>query len=115
MIGIRRKRSILRSQGIEADEILPGERVFDRALTADRIARLDALGFEWNAAVGCAPVPWEERFQEVVEYHAHYGRWPSQSMGTMGDWVHRQRQAYMSREKHFMKKKFHKVRCLAPR
>jgi len=107
--GLREKRSLLWRQGLEAEELADGALVTDRALTADRIARLDSVGFVWSGAFGCAKVPWEERFREMMDYYEHHGRWPSQSMGTMGEWIRKQRVLYVKRDENFMKRKFPKL------
>ena len=72
--GIREKRSSLWRQGIEFEELAEGARITNRVLTADRIARLDELGFVWSGAFGCPKVSWEGRFREMMNYYEQHGR-----------------------------------------
>jgi hypothetical protein len=62
-----------------------------KKLAADRIAKLDSLGFQWNVLVD-----WDVRFGELVDYHRmnrhcnvpyKYGPNPQ-----LGEWVNKQRQ-----------------------
>mmetsp|Transcript_45567 Transcript_45567/g.96884 ORF Transcript_45567/g.96884 Transcript_45567/m.96884 type:complete len:158 (+) Transcript_45567:1380-1853(+) len=50
-------------------------------------------------------VSWESRFMELMDYYETNGRWPSQSMGTLGEWVHKQRGFYARNDKNYMKDK----------
>ena len=77
-------------------------------LTADRIRKLDEIGFLWPS-IDYAPVSWEGRFQEMMNYYEMNGRWPTQSMGRMGDWIQKQRGLYAKRDASFMKKRFFKA------
>ena len=54
-----------------------------RRLTADRLARLDALGFDWVVTAG-PKASWEARFAELAAYRRAHGRFPSQSEGRLG-------------------------------
>ena len=42
---------------------------------------------------------------ELMEYNERNGRWPSQSMGQLGEWVHKQRGYYGRNDKNYMEKK----------
>ena len=53
---------------------------------------------------------WEERFRELIEYYEINGKWPPQSVGTLGDWVHRQRTSYNLKEEKYMRTKAPRVR-----
>ena len=65
--GLRAKRAVLRKRGVEgAEEVPPGKPVLSQTLTADRLARLDALEFVWDASPGHVRLTWEERFQEMM-------------------------------------------------
>jgi len=101
---IREKKSILLRKGIEA-EVPPfhGNKITLRTLTADRVETLESMGFAW--IVGSTKelrIPWEERFRELVEYREENGRWPSQTVGGLGLWVHRQRKKYSQKDEKYM-------------
>lgn len=59
-------------------------------LEADRIHRLNEIGFVWDLL----ELQWEERFKELMVYEAEHGsmnvpqRWP----GGLGSWINNQRQ-----------------------
>ena len=63
-------------------------------ISADRIARLNALGFEWDLLAAA----WEENFAALAVYKDQYGdcgvsnRWPENP--SLGNWVSTQRKAY---------------------
>jgi len=108
--GLRAKRAVLRKRGVEgAEEVPPGKPVLSQTLTADRLARLDALEFVWDASPGHVRLTWEERFQEMMDYYETHGTWPTQSMGALGGWVKNQRRLYTLRDKTFMQDKFYKL------
>jgi len=70
---------------------------FPSALTADRIRRLESLGFTWS--VRPEPVTtWNQKFQELKAYKATYGNCmvPQryQANSQLGTWVHTQRRQY---------------------
>ncbi|KAL7546550.1 hypothetical protein ACHAWF_009911 [Thalassiosira exigua] len=102
---LRSHRAALRKRGIEHEEVPPraGRRVSNKTLTVERIARLEALGFQWS--VQGPKTSWEDRFRDCVEYFETNGRWPSQSMGQLGEWVHKQRTMYAKNDKAYMKAK----------
>jgi len=103
---MRERRGKLAKQNLEYEEPPPeGKPLLPRTLTAERIEKLESIGFLWSVAEPKEKVSWEERFQEVVEYYNENGRWPSQSMGGLGMWVHKQRRMYSKKEKTFMLKK----------
>ena len=81
----------LKQRGLEHEEIpvraKHANRVSGKILTAERIARLDSIGFCWNVWEERFPnvpkVSWQGRFEEALEYREEHGQWPSsQSMGT---------------------------------
>jgi len=105
--GLREKKALLRRKGFEF-EVPPfhGDKLTLRTLTAERVETLESVGFPW--IVGSTKeswVSWEERFQEAVAYHEENGRWPSQSMGGLGMWVHKQRQMYAKKDENYMTKR----------
>lgn len=70
---------------------------FPSALTADRIRRLESIGFTWS--VRPEPVTtWNKKFQELQAYKATYGNCmvPQryQANPQLGTWVHTQRRQY---------------------
>ena len=69
------------------------------SLAQDRIDRLSSIGFKWAQKAtkgGTGPrVPWETRFNEVVQYKTKNGHCNvPQSQGQLGTWVRHQRKAY---------------------
>ena len=127
---IREKRKLIRrTQGVEYEEISPdadltqsagkfgtwngkGDRpaIFPMTLTAERISRLDAIGFDWAPAGNIIRHSWEDRFRELLDYYeSNDGQWPPQSLGTLGEWVHKQRTKYQLKEEPFMTTKAHRV------
>ncbi|KAL7531565.1 hypothetical protein ACHAXR_006126, partial [Thalassiosira sp. AJA248-18] len=100
VLGIREKRKLLLKKGIEIEE-LPPEKLTRRTLTAERLEKLNSIGFAWTIAG--PTVAWEDRFQELVEYYELNGKWPTQTMGQLGLWVHKQRKKYSSNDSNFMK------------
>ena len=101
------KRKYLRKQGMEYEERPPNFKIRNKTLTAERIELLDSIGFEWT--IKPPRVPWEVRFQELLEFHKTNGKWPTQSAGPLGMWVQRQRVSWSRKDKSFMKDKFPKV------
>lgn len=81
--GLRNQKSNLVRQGLEHEEIPPGQKPLNKSLTAERLERLNALGFTWS--VMAPKVAWEERFRSCLEYREEHGQWPSQSMGQLGE------------------------------
>jgi len=106
---IRNRRMSLLRDGIEYEEAVPGKRnrILTKQLTAERIDRLDSIEFVWSVAG--PKVAWEDRFRELMEYREANGRWPSQSMGKLGEWVHKQRVCYAKKDKNFMLNKAPKL------
>jgi len=105
---IREKKAKLVKAGIEYEVLEPGQKMLPRTLTKERIERMTNIGFVWVCSTG-PNTPWEDRFQELLEYYEENGRWPSQSMGTLGQWVHKQRQKYTRREPKYMKERAPKL------
>lgn len=94
-------------KGLECEEILPGKKTLTKSLTAERLERLNAIDFVWS--VMAPKVAWEDRFQDCIEYHAMNNKWPTQSMGSLGEWVHKQRTLYAKKEVNYMKHYFPKL------
>ncbi|KAL9186683.1 hypothetical protein ACHAXT_005921 [Thalassiosira profunda] len=106
--GIRERRANLRKKGKEVDDQPPeGKPLLARTLIAERVQQLDALGFAWSLAP--PTVSWESRFAELIEYYNEHGRWPSQARQGLGCWVHKQRQAYVRKDKKFMQNRAPKL------
>ena len=64
-------------------------------LLQDRIDRLNSIGFKWSLRKMSTKVPWETRFNDLVEYKAKNGDCGiPQRRGVLGNWVHAQRNAY---------------------
>ena len=63
------------------------------SLAQDRIDRLSGIGFKW--ALKEAEVPWETRFNKLVQYKFEHGDcdvpWSRRSRGRLGKWVDNQR------------------------
>ena len=83
-------------------------KILSKTLTHERYERLNALGFVWTVAP--PKVSWEDRFQDCITYYEEHGKWPSQSMGSLGEWVHKQRTLYAKQDANYMKNKAPKVR-----
>ena len=101
MRGEKRK---LEQRGIEFEEIEPGKhKILTKTVTAERLERLNSIGFVWSVAG--PKVAWEDRFQDLLAYYEVNGKWPSQSMGSLGEWVHKQRVSYAKKDVNYMKNK----------
>ncbi|EJK66791.1 hypothetical protein THAOC_12252 [Thalassiosira oceanica] len=65
------------------------------SLEQDRVDRLNSIGFKWSHLVKGPNVPWENRFNELVQYKAKHGDcnvpW---SQSKLGRWVDCQRNTY---------------------
>jgi len=82
----RERKNALRRKGISVEEVLPGQPIYAKTLNAERVQKLESIGFSW-----CQVISWEDRFRDLMEYYeANDGKWPSQSMGGLGEWVHKQ-------------------------
>lgn len=80
-------------------------------LTRDQIEKLESLDFAWVLT----PTPrtrytWEERLEQLRQYHREHGtfRVPRTS-GTLGEWLHKQRQLYNTNDERFMKHRYPKM------
>ena len=105
---MREKMTIIKKKGLEFEEPKPGRLIAARTLTAERIEKLNSIGFVWSILP--PTVCWEDRFQELMEYYYENGKWPSQSMGSLGEFVHTQRQLFSLNNVNFMKNRAPKVR-----
>ena len=97
-------------KGIEVEVPEPGKPVFNKTLTAERLERLNSVGFQWS--ISGPKMAWEDRFKDLMEYYESHGKWPSQSIGSLGGWVNKQRGLYARNDKNYMATKAPKVRCL---
>jgi superfamily II DNA or RNA helicase len=57
----------------------------DSALTQERIAKLNAAGFDWGE--GNTDLSWDERFQQAVQFYKDNGEWPGSNDGPIGRWA----------------------------
>ncbi|EJK61851.1 hypothetical protein THAOC_17581, partial [Thalassiosira oceanica] len=65
------------------------------SLGQDRIVRLNNIGFKWAPKVEAPTVPWETRFDELVQYKAKHDNCKvPQRQGPLGCWVNHQRRNY---------------------
>ena len=85
--GVRERKGRLLKKGINVDEtpetVPPGELLRAKTLTVTRLEQLDAIGFVWQSQG--PKTAWEVRFRDCMEYYtANNGKWPSQSMGSLG-------------------------------
>ena len=106
---MRKKKARIVKEGLEHKVLKPEQKVNPRTLTLKRVEQMNALGFKWVCSTG-VNVSWEDRFQELLQYHHENGRWPSQAGTGLGGWVHKQRQKYSRREPKYMKERAPKVR-----
>jgi hypothetical protein len=58
-------------------------------LSAERIKRLDEIGFDWDRRA----TQWEDGFAELVAYKAKHGHCNVPTGAQLGNWVHAQRRA----------------------
>lgn len=59
------------------------------ALSADRIACLDALGFPWSP-----DQVWQKHFEELASFWKKHRRWPTSREGKLGSWCFVQRKMH---------------------
>ena len=65
------------------------------SLAQDRIDRLSSIGFKWAMKEAVQAVPWETRFNELVQYKTKSGHCNvPKSQGKLGTWASKQRIAY---------------------
>lgn len=77
-----------------------------KVLTADRIERLESIGFEWKARrTKSKPKSWDERLEELRQWHAAHGTFKVPRAESLGEWLHNQRTLYAKRDTRFMTKK----------
>jgi hypothetical protein len=106
---LREKRGELDKKEEEYETSNSRGKVTSRTLTKERIEQLDEIGFTWRIKTK-PPVPWDTRLRELVEFYQTNGSWPSRKHdGTLGAWVHNQRQMYGRKDKHFMAERFAKL------
>lgn len=85
---LREKKTELEKKGLEYEA--PKSKLTGRTLTKERIAQLDSLSFEWRLKTK-PRVPWETRYEELIQFYHTHGRWPSRSAdGELGTWTHNQ-------------------------
>jgi len=71
-------------------------------LSAERVERLDAVGFVWS--INKDVKSWDERLAILKQFKETHGEWPSrkEKWNNVGDWVHNQRRYYVQKDKKFM-------------
>ncbi len=81
-------------------------------LDRDKIRRLESIGFNFETR-DVNIIPWEERLQSLKEYHEQNGtfRVPRRH-GSLGEWVHKQRQLYNKRDEKFMETRYPKLEAI---
>ena len=104
---LRQKKTELSKKGEEYET--PKRTLTSRTLTQERIDRLTAMGFEWR--IKTTPlVPWEVRYEELIEFYNTHGKWPSRKNdGAIGVWAHNQRNLFTMKDAHFMEERFAKL------
>ena len=61
-------------------------------LSKDRIDRLNSIGFSWKLREAVSAVPWETRFDQLVQYQTKHGDCNvPREQGKLGHWVQSQR------------------------
>lgn len=58
-------------------------------LAAERIAQLEALGFEWEQQDSA----WSKQYEKLRDFKQRQGRWPKRGEGSLATWCNTQRQA----------------------
>ena len=87
-------------KGIREEVVPEGKPILAKTLTAERIQRLESIGFIWSVAG--PKVSWEDRFNDCMQYYQANKKWPSQQSGSLGEWVHKQRTKYAKGDKKYM-------------
>ena len=69
------------------------------SLAQGRIDQLGNIGFKWAMKEGSPMVPWDTRFNELIQYKAEHGdcNVPARQ-GQLGNWVSKQRYEYKQRQ-----------------
>lgn len=62
-------------------------------LSAERIEKLDAIGFVWSP-----DEVWQKNYEQLLLFYAKYLRWPTSREGALGSWCFVQRKAYRKGE-----------------
>ena len=99
----RKKKSKLAKEGLEFETVPEGKKIYAKTLTAERIEQLNSIGFPWAPQGPRGASSWEDNFKALMQYHERTGKWPIHSMGSLGDWVNKQRTKFKRGDKYFMK------------
>ena len=68
-----------------------------RKLSQNRIDRLNSIDFSWKLKEAVSTVPWETRFDQLVQYQTKHGDCNvTRKQVKLGNWVHHQRKTYMA-------------------
>jgi len=85
-------------------------------LDQDKIARLEAIGFQWIVRDTSAVLSWEERFEQLKEFRKekghcrvprHYKKSPR-----LGEWVHTQRTDYREKTRRMLEEHLPKLHAI---
>ena len=101
--------AILVKKGLEYEEVVPGQKMYCRTLTQERVEKINNLGFVWCCPSSGPTVSWDDRLQELAQYYEETGKWPPQSQGQLGMWTHKQRRSYTRQHEKFMKERAPKL------
>ncbi|KAL7539283.1 hypothetical protein ACHAXR_009151 [Thalassiosira sp. AJA248-18] len=75
-------------------------------LNPERIQRLDSIGFTWvMAKPKTKPKTWDERLEELKQWHNDHGTYKVPRAESLGEWLHNQRTLYAKRDTKFMTNK----------
>jgi hypothetical protein len=84
----------------------PSPYIRPSAVTPERMALLESIGFTWGVRKVPAHVSWDDRFKQLMEYYETHGSWPPHSLTGLGSWVKHQRRKYVVKDAVFMEKHY---------
>jgi len=83
-----------------------GNQLSQKYLTPERIHRLESIGFAWTMAKPkTKPKSWDERLEELQQWHKDFGTFKVPRATSLGEWLHNQRTLYGKRDTKFMARK----------
>ena len=65
-----------------------------------RVELLDSIHFVWSEAP--QRLSWHQRLEQLQQFKAEHGRWPTRKNGPLGNWLKKQRQRYAKGDAKFM-------------
>ena len=90
---------------------IPG--VNQKYLTAERISRLEEIGFSWSMSKPKNKAKsWDERLSDLQTYHEENGSYKVPRNTGLGEWLHNQRTLYGKRDHKFMSNKAHRMEAI---